>query len=61
MLDTLATLCVQLAMFATTFPVAKPLGGYDDIWAGFDAITAAFSEDERLKLFRDNAWRHYRL
>ncbi len=48
-------------MFASNFPVDKPMGGYDGIWKSFDAITAAFSEDERRKLFHDNARRHYRL
>ena len=61
MLDTIDTIGVERAMFASNFPVDKPMGGYDGIWKSFDAITAAFSEDERRKLFHDNARRHYRL
>ncbi len=61
MLDTIDTIGVERAMFASNFPVDKPMGGYDGIWESFDAITAAFSEDERRKLFHDNARRYYRL
>ncbi len=58
----LGTIGVERAMFASNFPVDKPMGGYDGIWKSFDAITAAFfSEDERRKLFHDNARCYYRL
>ncbi len=60
-LETIDTIGVERAMFASNFPVDKPVGGYDGIWKSFDAITAAFSEDERQKPFHDDARRYYRL
>jgi predicted TIM-barrel fold metal-dependent hydrolase len=60
-LETIESFGADRAMFASNFPVDKLMGGYDGIWQSFDAITAAFSEDERRKLFHDNAKRYYRL
>ena len=60
-LETIDTIGVERAMFASNFPVDKPMGGYDGIWESLGAITAAFSEDERRKPFHDNARRDYRL
>lgn len=60
-LETIDAFGVERAMFASNFPVDKLMGGYDRIWESFDTITAAFSEDERRKLFHDNAKRYYRL
>ncbi len=37
------------------------MGGYDGIGESLGAITADFSEDERRKLFHDNARGYYRL
>ena len=61
MLETIDTIGVEPAMFASNFPVDKPMGGYDGIRKSFDAVTAACSEDERRKLFHDNARGYYRL
>ncbi len=61
MLETIDTIGVERAMFASNFPVDKPMGGYDGIWESLGAITAAFSEDERRKPFHDNARGYYRL
>ena len=48
-------------MFASNFPVDGLCGSFAEIMGGFDAITRAFSDDERRALFRDNALRVYQI
>jgi predicted TIM-barrel fold metal-dependent hydrolase len=48
-------------MFASNFPVDSLCGSFDDIFSGFEAITADFTEAERDALFRSNALRIYRI
>jgi predicted TIM-barrel fold metal-dependent hydrolase len=48
-------------MFASNFPVDRLCATYDAIFTGFKAITADFDDEERMKLFHDNAARIYRL
>jgi predicted TIM-barrel fold metal-dependent hydrolase len=52
---------VSRCMFASNFPVDSLCGSFDDIFSGFEAITADFTEAERDALFRSNALRIYRI
>lgn len=52
---------VSRCMFASNFPVDSLCGSFDDIFAGFEAITSDFSEAERDAMFRSNAIRIYRI
>jgi predicted TIM-barrel fold metal-dependent hydrolase len=49
------------AMFASNFPVDSLVGEFDTIFSGFLAATAERPEQDRDKLFHDNAVRIYRL
>ncbi len=49
------------AMFASNFPVDKQYSDFVTVWRAFDAITNAFSEEERAAMFRDNARKFYRI
>lgn len=51
---------VDRCMFASNFPVDGLCATFDEIFSGFKAITAEMSEDDRRKLFHDNAVRYYR-
>ena len=59
--ETIAAFGVERCLFASNFPVDRLMSGYDRLWASFAEIAAGFSEDERSKLFHDNAARVYRL
>ena len=48
-------------MFESNFPVDKISCSYPVLWNAFKRMTANYSEDERSKLFHDNAKRVYRL
>ncbi len=50
---------VERCMFASNFPVDGLCATFDDIYGGFDAITAGFSMADRQRLFHDNAVRIY--
>jgi predicted TIM-barrel fold metal-dependent hydrolase len=50
---------VERCMFASNFPVDSLCASFDDIYDGFDAITATFSASDRRLLFHDNAVRIY--
>lgn len=52
---------VDRCMFASNFPVDKLFSDYDAIFDAFKEVTGHFSDDERTKLFHDNAERVYRL
>jgi predicted TIM-barrel fold metal-dependent hydrolase len=49
----------ERAMFASNFPVDSLCATFDEIYGGFDTITADLSADERRHLFCDNAVRIY--
>ena len=51
----------QRCMFASNFPVDSLCASFTDIFAGFDAIVADFSDAERRALFHDNAMRLYQI
>lgn len=60
-LEAIDILGVDRCMFASNFPVDSLFAGYTALWGALDAITVDFSEEERRKLFRDNAERYYRI
>lgn len=51
---------VDRCMFASNFPVDGLCARFDDIFSGFKAMTADFAEEDRRKLFHDNAMKYYR-
>ena len=52
---------VDRCMFASNFPVDMKFSDYLTVWNAYDEITAGASEDERRKLFHDNAENYYRI
>ena len=60
-LETIDIFGVDRVMFASNFPTDKLFSSMDAIWQAFLSITADFSQDERDKMFADNAIKHYRL
>ena len=60
-LGTIDCFGVERCMFASNFPVDSICGDFDTIFSGYRAITDGFSDDERVKLFHDNAIRIYRI
>jgi predicted TIM-barrel fold metal-dependent hydrolase len=60
-LQVIETFGVERCMFASNFPVEKVHGTFGGFYAAYDAITAGFSDDERLALFAGSARRIYRL
>jgi predicted TIM-barrel fold metal-dependent hydrolase len=50
---------VGRCMFGSNFPVDSLCARFDEIYDGFNAITADFSADDRMRLFHDNAVRIY--
>lgn len=59
--DVIAIFGTDRAMFASNFPVDSLVGDFDTIFSGFAAATADLGEEDRAKLFHDNAARVYRL
>lgn len=49
------------AMFASNFPVDGMAGPYTALWEAYSTLTEGFSDDERRRLFSDNARKIYRL
>jgi predicted TIM-barrel fold metal-dependent hydrolase len=56
----LASFGVDRCMFASNFPVDAMHGTYDELYGGFDKVTADLGEEARDKLFASNAERLYR-
>jgi len=50
----------ERCMFASNFPVDAMHGTFDELYSGFDAVTADLGADARDKLFATNAERLYR-
>ena len=48
-------------MFESNFPVDKLSCSYVNLWNGFKNLTKNYSENERAKLFHDNATRIYKI
>src|SRR5262245_57856036 len=56
----LACVGVDRCMFASNFPVDAMHGTYDELYGGFDKVTADLGDEARDKLFASNAERLYR-
>lgn len=56
----LASFGVDRCMFASNFPVDAMHGTFDDLYSGFDAVTADLGAEARDQLFAANAERLYR-
>ncbi|HSH91594.1 MAG TPA: amidohydrolase family protein [Ramlibacter sp.] len=52
---------VERCMFGSNFPVDRLCASFQDVFDGFAACVADFSEDERMQLFVENARRIYRI
>jgi predicted TIM-barrel fold metal-dependent hydrolase len=52
---------VERCMFASNFPVDALYGGYGDLLALYDSLTADLDADMREALFAGNAERFYRI
>ena len=61
MLECIDVFGTDRAMFASDFPVERVHGSYDAFYSAFDAITAAFTADERDRLFAAYAEAIYRI
>lgn len=59
-LETIRIFGVDRCMFASNFPVDGLVATYDEIFDGFKAITAGFSDADRARLFYGNARAYYR-
>jgi predicted TIM-barrel fold metal-dependent hydrolase len=59
--DAIAMFGTDRCMFASNFPVDGLCAAFRTIFSGFMTITAGMSEDDRKKLFHDNAKQIYRL
>ncbi|MDA1278874.1 MAG: amidohydrolase family protein [Chloroflexi bacterium] len=60
-LDTIDILGVDRCMFASNFPVDSLFSDYATLWRAYDEITSDFTDEERTKLFHDNAEKYYRI
>lgn len=60
-LDTIEIVGVDRCMFASNFPVDSLFSDYATVWRAYDEITSDFSEQDRTKLFLQNAERYYRI
>ncbi len=52
---------VDRCMFESNYPVDKESCSYNVLWNSFKRLTAAYSADEKAKLYHDTAARVYRL
>ena len=60
-LDTIEWFSAYRSMFASNFPVDGMAGPYAALWKAYSVLTESFSDDERRRLFSENARRIYRL
>lgn len=61
LLDAIDIFGTDRSLFASDFPTDRLFGSFDAHLDAYDALTAAFSDDERRALFGGNANRIYRL
>ena len=52
---------IDRCMFESNFPVDKISCSYVNLWNGFKELTKGYSQNERAKLFHDNASKTYKL
>lgn len=60
-LETIDIFGIDRVMFGSNFPTDKQFSSMDTLFQAFLSITADFSQDERDRMFADNAIRHYRI
>ena len=60
-LDTIEIVDIDRCMFASNFPVDSLFSDYSTLWNAYDEITNDFSPQERVRLFRTNAEKYYRI
>ncbi len=60
-LTTIDLFGVERCMFGSNFPVDSVCGDLDTIFSGYKTITSGFTDEERRKMFHDNAMRLYRI
>lgn len=60
-LETIKLFGPSRCMFASDFPVDRLFWGFTELWTAYFQITDEFSEEERLRMFHDNAVAFYRL
>ena len=60
-LDGIEYFGIDRSMFASNFPVDSVMSDYDTLYNAFKEVVKDFSDDEKQKLFHDNAERVYRL
>ena len=60
-LTTIELFGADRCLFASNYPVEGVCASFDTIFDGFKQITAGLPEEDRRKLFRDNAMREYRI
>lgn len=58
---TIETFGTDRCLFASNFPIDGSYSTYPGLFGAFETITASLSQDDRAKLFHDNAVRLYRL
>jgi len=58
--DAISIFGASRAMFASNFPVDSLVATFDEIFDGFDVITAGLDERDRSRLFHDTAAEVYR-
>jgi predicted TIM-barrel fold metal-dependent hydrolase len=59
--ETIELFGVDRCMFGSNFPVDRLYSSFDALYGAFERIVADFSENEKTKLFHDNAIRVYRI
>ncbi len=59
--DVIEAFGVDRCMFGSNFPIDSLFSDYQTVWRAYDQITADLSDDERVKLFHDNAEKYYRI
>lgn len=60
-LETIDIFGTDRVMFGSNFPTDKQFSSFDRLYQAFLSITKDFSQEERDKMFADNAIRHYRI
>ena len=60
-LDTIEIFGIERVMFGSNFPVDRLYRSYEELWSAYAHITAAFSNQEREKLFYNNAQQFYHI
>lgn len=57
----IASFGVERSLFASNFPIDRLRKSYAQVWWGFNQATSHMNDDQRARLFHDNAVEFYRL